>query len=197
MGWKVHRPGPRDPDVRLIFHETSLQGVFLVEREPASDERGTFARVFDTEAFAEHGLMDRIAQSSVSTNARAGTLRGLHFQAPPHAERKLVRCTKGGLFDVVVDLRPGSPTYARWYGAELKPDNHQMIYVPEGCAHGFQTLEDDTHVTYDISVPFVPDAADGVRWDDPAIGIEWPEPPGAERIVSSRDAALPLLDPAG
>jgi dTDP-4-dehydrorhamnose 3,5-epimerase len=137
--------------------------------------------------------MDRIAQSSVSTNAREGTLRGLHLQRPPHAEQKIVRCTKGSLFDVVVDLRPESETYARWYGAELTPDNNRMIYVPEGCGHGFQTLDDDTHVAYDISVPFVPEAADGVRWDDPAIGIEWPDPPTGGRIISARDGALPLL----
>jgi dTDP-4-dehydrorhamnose 3,5-epimerase len=137
--------------------------------------------------------MDRIAQSSVSTNARAGTLRGLHLQSPQHSERKLVRCTQGSMFDVVVDLRPESPTYARWYAAELTPDNDRMIYVPEGCAHGFQTLDDNTHLGYDISVPFVPEAADGVRWDDPEFGIEWPEPPAAGRIISARDSALPLL----
>ena len=141
--------------------------------------------------------MGLIAQSSVSTNARAGTLRGLHFQAAPHAEQKLVRCTKGAMFDVVVDLRPDSPTYARWYGAELSPENGRMLYVPEGCAHGFQTLEDDTHVGYDISVPFVPEAADGVRWNDPALGIDWPEPPTDGRIISPRDAALPFLSDPG
>lgn len=178
---------------QLIFHETSISGVLLIELEPAIDERGSFARVFDDEIFAERGLMERIAQSSVSTNARGGTLRGMHLQAAPHEERKLVRCTKGSLFDVVVDLRPDSPTFAQWYGAELTPDNDRMLYVPEGCAHGFQTLEDDTHVGYDISVRFVPEAADGVRWDDPELGIDWPEPPGEGRIVSPRDAALPLL----
>jgi dTDP-4-dehydrorhamnose 3,5-epimerase len=165
----------------------------VIEREPAADERGTFARVFDAEEFASRGLMDRIAQSSISTNTRAGTLRGLHLQRPPHAERKLVRCTKGSLFDVVVDLRSESPEYGRWYGAELTPDNGRMIHVPEGCAHGFQTLADDTHVGYEISVPFVPEAADGVRWDDPTLGIDWPDPPDGGRIISARDTELPLL----
>jgi len=165
----------------------------LVECEPSSDERGSFSRVFDAELFAERGLMDRVAQSSVSTNLRAGTLRGLHLQSAPHEERKLVRCTQGGLFDVVADLRAESPTYGQWYGAELTPDNDRMLFVPEGCAHGFQTLEDDTHVHYEISVPFQPDAVDGVRWDDPELGIDWPEPPASGRIMSPRDAALPLL----
>lgn len=177
----------------MIFHATPLAGVLLVECEPDADERGSFARTFCSETFAAHGLMSQIAQSSVSTNSRAGTLRGLHFQRPPFAECKLVRCTRGSLFDVAVDLRDGSPTYGRWTSTVLSAHGSLMIYVPEGCAHGFQTLEDDTEVAYDISVPYVSDAADGVRWDDPELAIGWPDAPGGRRVVSSRDAGFSRL----
>jgi len=173
---------------------TAVPGAFIVELAPAGDERGWFARTFDAQEFAAHGLEAGIAQCSTSFNARAGTLRGLHYQAAPHEECKLVRCTRGRLYDVVLDLRPESR--GKWLGVELTPDNALSVYVPSGCAHGFQTLEDSTEVSYQISTPYVPDAGRGVRWDDPAIGVEWPEPPrGTDRIVSARDASWPNWDP--
>lgn len=175
----------------MILHPTPLAGVLIVEPEPAEDERGSFARTFDATLFTQHGLMDRIAQSSVSRNRRAGTLRGLHLQTAPHAEAKLVRCTRGAIFDVAADLRPGSPTFGQWVSANLTANNGLGFHVPEGCAHGFQTLADDTDVTYDISVSYAPEAARGVRWDDPDLAIAWPA--AGERVVSERDADLPAL----
>jgi dTDP-4-dehydrorhamnose 3,5-epimerase len=173
---------------------TAVAGAFIVELEPAGDERGWFSRTFDSEEFAAHGLDPRIAQCSTSFNLRAGTLRGLHYQASPHEECKLVRCTRGRLHDVVLDLRPESR--GEWLAIELTPDNSLSLYVPEGCAHGFQTLEDSTEVQYQISTPYVPEAARGVRWDDPGFGVRWPDPPsGSERIISSRDAAWPDWKP--
>ena len=180
----------------MRFVETELGGVFVVELEEHVDERGSFARTWCREEMAAAGLTSDLAQCSLSRNRRAGTLRGLHFQRPPHEEAKLVRCTRGAIFDVAVDLRPGSATLGRWVGVELDPDNSRGLYVPEGCAHGFQTLVDDTDVAYMISVPYAPEAATGVRWDDPRLGIAWPEV--AERTISPRDRSLPgyELDPA-
>jgi dTDP-4-dehydrorhamnose 3,5-epimerase len=173
---------------------TTVPGAFVVELEPAVDERGWFARTFDAEEFAAHGLEAGIAQCSTSFNARAGTLRGLHHQVAPHEECKLVRCTRGRLYDVVLDLRPES--LGEWFGVELTPDNSLSVYVPPGCAHGFQTLEDSTEVSYQISTPHAPDAARGVRWNDPRFGLDWPDPPpGGERIVSARDAGWPDWKP--
>jgi dTDP-4-dehydrorhamnose 3,5-epimerase len=169
----------------VLFTETSLPGAWLVEPEPIADARGFFARTFDAAAFAERGMRAAFPQCSVSYNARAGTLRGLHFQAAPHAEAKLVRCTAGAIFDVLVDLREGSPTRGRWTGVELNAENRRALYVPEGFAHGFQTLADATEVLYQISAPYAPDAARGVRWDDAAFGIAWP--PAGARVMSERD----------
>jgi len=166
-----------------------------VVAEPIGDERGWFARTFDAEAFAAHGLEPAVVQCNVSYNARAGTLRGMHFQREPHGEDKLVRCQRGALFDVIVDLRPGSPTRGRWFGVELTPDNGRSLFIPKGLAHGFQTLADDTEVHYQMSTPYVPGAGDGVRWDDPAFGIEWPDAPPGGRIISERDAAYPDFAP--
>lgn len=177
----------------MIFHPTPVTGAHLIEQEPHADERGSFARIFCAETFAAQGLFDEVTQSSVSRNARAGTLRGLHFQREPHEEAKLVRCTRGAIFDVVADLRRGSPSFGAWYGAELTADNGSMLYVPAGCAHGFQTLEDESDVDYAISVPFVAELADGVRWDDPELAVDWPQAPPQGRIISERDGALPLL----
>jgi dTDP-4-dehydrorhamnose 3,5-epimerase len=171
----------------VLFTETGLPGAWLVEPEPIADERGFFARTFDADAFAERGMRAAFPQCSVSYNARAGTLRGLHFQAAPHAEAKLVRCTAGAIFDVIVDLREGSPTRGRWTGVELSAENRRALYVPEGFAHGFQTLADASEVLYQISAPYVPDAARGVRWDDTAFGITWP--PAGARVMSERDRA--------
>lgn len=161
----------------------------IVELEEHVDERGSFARTWCRDEMIEAGLAAELAQCSVSKNRRAGTLRGLHYQRAPHEEAKLVRCTRGRIFDVAVDLRTGSATRGRWVGVELDPENGRALYVPEGCAHGFQTLVDDSDVSYMISVPYAPEASAGVRWDDPDLAIEWPR--ATERTISGRDLALP------
>jgi len=158
----------------MRFVETPITDVWVIEPELFEDERGFFARTWDTNAFAERGLSSEFVQSSISYNRTRGTLRGLHFQAPPHEEAKLVRCTSGVIFDVAVDLRSDSETFQRWFGVELSSRNRLALYVPEGCAHGFLTLTDDSEVSYQISAFWAPDAGRGVRWDDPAFGIEWP-----------------------
>ncbi len=173
----------------MKFVPLDLEGAYLIELEPHRDERGFFARTWCREEFAAHGLSPAVAQCSTSHNERAGTLRGLHFQRPPHAEVKIVRCTRGAIFDVIVDLRPESATHAAWVGVELTEEQGNAMYVPEGFAHGFQTLTDHADVLYMISVPHAPDAASGVRWDDPSFGIEWPE--AGERPISERDRAWP------
>ena len=174
----------------MIFTESSLRGAFTIDMVRAQDERGFFARSFDAEEFTARGLPGEMPQSSVSYNLYKGTLRGLHYQAPPHGEDKLVRCTAGAVFDVIVDLRSGSPTQRRWFGTELTADNRRAIFIPKGFAHGFITLRDDTEVLYMISVPYAPGSERGVRWDDPALAIRWPIEPV---VISARDAALPLL----
>lgn len=175
----------------MKFTATPLKGAYLIEPEPITDERGFFARSFCAEEFARRGLNPRVAQCSVSFNRSAGTLRGLHLQRPPHAEAKLVRCAQGRAHDVIVDLRRESPTYARWFAVELNAVNGTMLYVPEGLAHGFQTLVDNTEMWYQISEFHHPECADGVRWDDPLLGIRWPMP---EPILSARDRAFANLD---
>ena len=175
----------------MIFRETALAGAWLVEPEPIADARGSFARLACAQTFAERGLNGRFDQISVSFNARAGTLRGLHLQRPPHAETKLVRVTSGAVFDVIVDLRRGSSAYGRWFGAELSAANRLQLYIPEGFAHGFQSLTDGAEVLYQIGQPYAPEAQDGVRWDDPDLGVAWPSPRTA--IVSDRDRALKPL----
>lgn len=175
----------------MEFSATTLPGAFVIDIEPNADERGFFARTFCEESFAAQGLPTRFVQQSVSFNHRAGTVRGLHFQCAPHEEEKVVRVTRGAVMDIIVDLRRDSARFGRWFGIELSADNHRQLYIPRGIAHGFQTLADDTEVFYAMSVPFHPEAARGVRWDDPQIGIAWPV--CGSRIVSSRDRALPLL----
>ena len=170
----------------MIFHETLLAGAFVVEMEPKADKRGFFARAWCKREFAERGLVADLAQASVSFNPAAHTLRGLHYQAAPHGEAKLVRCTRGSLYDVIFDLDS-----RRWFGVELSAENRLALYIPEGMAHGFQTLEDDTEVLYQISEFHHPECARGLRWNDPRIGVAWP--PAPKRIVSRRDNALPLL----
>jgi dTDP-4-dehydrorhamnose 3,5-epimerase len=174
------------------FRETPVDGVLVVELERFEDERGSFARTFDIAQFAERGLDVRVDQCSTSFNARAGTLRGMHYQAAPHGEVKLVRCTRGAIFDAVVDLRPESPSFMGWFGAELSAENGDALYIPEGCAHGFLTLADASEVLYQIATPYVPEATRGVRWSDPAFGIEWPAAP---LIMSQRDAEYPDFAP--
>ena len=172
----------------MIFDQTDLQGVFLVKLEPLMDERGFFARSFCGREFEAHGLEGRVTQCSISFNLTKGTLRGMHFQRPPSAEVRLVRCTRGAVYDVVLDLRVGSPTFRRWVAADLSAENRWAVYVPEGCAHGFQTLADGTEVAYQMSEFYDPPAAAGVRWDDPAFGILWPP---AKRTISERDLSYP------
>jgi dTDP-4-dehydrorhamnose 3,5-epimerase len=174
----------------LKFTETPLGGAWLIELESHDDERGSFARTFCQEEWLAHGLDHSVAQCSTSLNLRAGTLRGLHYQHGPHADTKLVRCARGAIYDVIVDIRPGSPTYRRWYAVELSADNGREVYIPKGMAHGFQTLRDDSEVLYQMGAPYVAEAQGGARFDDVAFGIQWPEPP-AERIVSERDLAHP------
>jgi dTDP-4-dehydrorhamnose 3,5-epimerase len=174
------------------FRDTKVAGVYLIEPEPVADERGFFARVFCREEFAAHGLNPDLAQGNISYNHAKGTLRGLHYQAAPHEEAKLVRCTRGAIWDVALDLRPGSPTYLAWAGFELSDANRAMLYVPEGCAHGFLTLAEGAEVAYQMSVPYAPAAGRGVRWDDPVFGIDWP---GEVMVINQRDASYPDLEP--
>ena len=173
----------------MRFTETPLAGAFLVEMEPTADERGSFARSFCQNEFRSRGLDPVVAQCNVSHNRKRGTLRGLHYQAPPHEEAKLVRCTRGAIWDVIVDLRAGSKTRLKWFGEELTAENRRALYIPRGFAHGFQTLADDAEVFYQMSEFYHPECARGIRWDDPAIGIRWPL---ADPIVSERDRGLPL-----
>jgi dTDP-4-dehydrorhamnose 3,5-epimerase len=169
----------------MNFTETKLKGAFIVDPERFEDERGFFARTWSQREFAEHGLDARLAECNVSFNRKRGTLRGMHYQIAPHGQAKLVRCTRGAIYDVIVDLRPRSETFRQWVGVELTADNGRMLYVPEEFAHGFQTLEDSSEVFYQMSAPYAPESARGVRFDDPAFGIQWPEV--AERIIIERD----------
>jgi dTDP-4-dehydrorhamnose 3,5-epimerase len=174
----------------VIFTATPLPGAFILELERHADERGFFARTWCREEFAARGLETALVQCSISWNAKRGTLRGLHYQAAPHEEVKLVRCTSGSIYDVILDLRPGSPTWRRWVAVELTADNRRQLYVPRGFGHGFQTLADDTEVFYQISTSYHPESQRGARWDDPAFGIRWPVP---EPILSDRDRNFPLV----
>jgi dTDP-4-dehydrorhamnose 3,5-epimerase len=174
----------------MLFLPSEIPGAWVIEPEWISDERGAFARTWCAHEFESHGLNPRLVQCNLSINHRRGTVRGMHFQREPHAEAKLVRCTRGAIYDVIVDLRTDSPTYGRWIGQELSADNHRMFYIPEGFAHGFQTLTDDAEVFYQMSREFVPGMSCGVRWDDPAIHVRWPLPIS---IISERDQSWPEL----
>jgi dTDP-4-dehydrorhamnose 3,5-epimerase len=178
----------------VTFEETPVAGAFVVDVEPVEDERGFFARFFCRREFADRGLNPDVVQCNLSFNVHAGTLRGLHFQRPPHEEAKLIRCVRGAIWDVVLDLRPDSSSYLRWHGVELTADNRRMLFVPEGCAHGFQTLVPETEVLYQMSAGYAPDAGAGVRWDDPAFGIRWPD--AGDRVISPKDASWPAYEPA-
>jgi dTDP-4-dehydrorhamnose 3,5-epimerase len=171
----------------MRFTPLPLAGAMLIDIEPIADERGFFARSWCREEFARHGLEAELAQCNISFNAHPGTLRGLHFQAAPHGEAKLVRCTQGAIWDVIVDLRPTSPTYLRWTACELDQATRRALYIPVGFAHGFQTMAPDSEVFYQMSAAFVPGCARGARWDDPAFAIRWPET--AQRVISDRDRA--------
>jgi dTDP-4-dehydrorhamnose 3,5-epimerase len=168
----------------MIFKETSLQGAFVIEPEMLSDERGAFARIFCQQEFEDHGLNPNISQCSISINRKKFTLRGMHFQKSPHEEAKLVHCSRGIIYDVIVDLRPNSSTYMKWTSVEVSMDNKKMVYVPEGFAHGFQTLENNTEVIYQMSQFYFPSHSDGFRWNDPSFNIEWPSNP---KVISPKD----------
>ena len=175
----------------MIFHETTLKDAVLIELEKRGDTRGYFARTFCADEFAAHGLETDFVQHNTSFNTKAGTLRGLHFQRPPHGEVKVIRATKGAVHDVIADLRPDSPTYGKWQGFDLTEEDGTMLYVPAGFGHAFQTLRPDTQVAYLSSYRYTPDAEGGVRWDDPALGIDWPLPVST---ISEKDAAWPDID---
>jgi dTDP-4-dehydrorhamnose 3,5-epimerase len=176
----------------LIFRETKLGGAFIIELEPFEDERGFFAEAWQDDLARQHGIDAHFKRINISRNKKAGTLRGLHAQGAPHEEAKLVRCIQGACYDVIVDMRPNSPTYRQWVGVELSAERMNAIFVPRGFLHGFQTLVDDTVVFYQTDGNYVPTAEIGARYDDPALGIQWP--PAAERIQSPKDQSWPLLD---
>jgi dTDP-4-dehydrorhamnose 3,5-epimerase len=172
----------------MIFTSTAIQGAYLIDLEKKGDSRGFFARAWCRREFEAHGLNPTVVQSNLSYTAEPGTVRGLHYQHPPHSEAKLVRCIRGAIFDAAVDLRSDSPTFKKWAGAELSAANYRMLFIPEGCAHGYLTLQPDTEVFYQVSAFYAPEAEAGVRWNDPAFGIEWPIEP---RIVLPRDSSYP------
>jgi len=178
----------------MIFTETKLKGAYIINLKRLEDERGFFARTFCQNEFREYGLNTQIAQANISYNRSKGTLRGMHMQAAPYEESKLIKCSRGALYDVIIDMRKGSDTYTQWIAVELSAQNHQMLYVPEGFAHGFITLEDDTEVTYQINQFYTPGSEKGFRWNDPAFGIEWPMEP---KVISDRDRNFPLLKAEG
>lgn len=169
----------------MIFKETKLKGAFIIEIDLLEDERGFFARTFCEKEYEKYGLNPHIAQCNLSFNKKKGTLRGMHYQIAPYEEVKLVSCTRGAIYDVIIDLRPQSSTFEQWFSVKLSLENHKMFYIPEGFAHGFQTLEDNTEVFYQISEYYHPEAAKGIRWDDPVFGIEWPKPD--LRVISKKD----------
>jgi dTDP-4-dehydrorhamnose 3,5-epimerase len=172
----------------MIFTDTDIDGVSVIEAERIEDERGFFARTWDPEEFAERGLNPKLAQCSISFNRARGTLRGMHYQEAPHEEAKVVRCTAGAIFDVALDLRPGSSSFRQWFGIELTAENRRALYIPEGCAHGFLTLDHGCEIQYQISKAYMPEAARGVRWDDPAFAISWPE---EVVVINERDRSYP------
>ena len=172
----------------MIFKQTDLKGAYIVELEAIEDERGFFARSFCRKEFEKYGLNSNIVQCNISYNKKKGTLRGMHYQVKPHEEAKIVSCVKGSIYDVIIDLRPDSPSYHQWFAVELSAENYQMLYIPEGFAHGFQTLEDNTGVLYRMFEFYHPECSMGVRWDDPAFNIEWPDD---ERIIVFKDLQYP------
>lgn len=172
----------------MIFEETKLKGAFIIELEKIEDTRGFFARAWCQEEFEAHGLNTNWVQANLVFSERWGTLRGLHYQIAPHEEAKLMRCIRGAIYDVIVDLRPESPTYKQWLGVELTADNHRMLYVPGGFAHGYQTLMDDNETFYPVSHFYAPGFERGIRWDDPAFGIEWPLD---VQVISDKDTSWP------
>jgi len=172
----------------MVIRDTALAGIHVLDPEPVGDARGFFARLWSADALEARGLVARFNHAGVSFNPRKGTLRGMHYQAPPFAETKLVRCTRGAIYDVALDLRPGSPTFRQWIAVELTAENRRVLYIPAGCAHGFQTLADDSEIEYLIDAAYSPSHGRGVRWSDPAFRIDWPED---ERTMNERDRQYP------
>lgn len=177
----------------MIFQETHLRGAYIIDIEKREDQRGFFARSWCQREFEEQGLSAQIVQANIAYNRLRGTLRGMHYQHPPYAEIKLIRCTRGAIYDVIVDLRPDSPTYCQWIGVELTAANYRMLYVPEGFAHGYQTLADDVEVVYQVSQFYTPGAEGGARYNDPAFGIEWPV---EVSLISDKDRTWADFQPA-
>jgi dTDP-4-dehydrorhamnose 3,5-epimerase len=175
----------------MVFKEIRLKGAFIIELEKIKDDRGFFSRAWCQEEFHAHGLDSNIAQCNLSFNAARGTLRGLHYQIAPYEETKVIRCTRGKIFDVIIDLRPKSPTYLQWTGIELSLENRKMVYVPENFAHGYLTLADNTEVFYQVSQFYSPGSESGIRWNDPSINIKWPEIPNL--IISEKDKNWPYF----
>jgi len=192
MGWKVRRSDSAPRGHSLIFTASLIPGAWIIDLDPRVDDRGFFARNWCQHEFEKKGINAQLAQCNVSVNKQRGTLRGMHFQGDPHPEAKLVRCTRGSIYDVVLDLRKESTTYLKWQAVELSHENHRALFVPAGCAHGFQSLTDDSEVLYMMSEFFHPDLARGVRWNDPAFAIPWPI---ANPILSGRDASYPDFTP--
>ncbi len=174
----------------MHFYETELKGAYIIEMNPIEDERGFFARSFCRKEFEQRGLNPSIAQCNISFNRNKGTLRGMHYQEAPKEEAKLVICLRGSIYDAIIDLRLDSPTFSRWVAVELSAQNNKMLYVPEGFAHGFQTLEDDTLILYKITEFYAPELSRGIRWDDPAFAINWPL---EDKIISAKDRRLPYF----
>jgi len=197
MGREVRRADSHSRGDIVIFSSIPVAGAWLIDIEQRMDQRGFFARTVCSDEFARHGISARFVQQSVSWNPFEGTLRGMHYQAAPFEEDKLVRVTRGAVFDVIADLRPDSQTCGKWYGVELSADNHRQLYVPKGFAHGFQTLQADTEVLYEMTEPFQPDASRGIRWNDLTLGIVWPKRVDVSdpTRISIVDAALPFWKP--
>jgi dTDP-4-dehydrorhamnose 3,5-epimerase len=191
MGSEIRHPDPDSTGAGMNFAETTIAGVYVITPQTMHDERGSFTRTFSRDTFTGRGLESVIIECSVSLNHRERTLRGLHYQVEPHAEAKLVRCSRGRIFDVVVDIREASPTYGDWTSVELSAEESNALYVPASCAHGFLTLEEESEVQYMITHAYVPQAARGIRWDDPGPRIEWPHEPA---VILERDASYPDFD---
>ena len=192
MGWAIHCADPRGNCNPMIFTETKLPGAYIVELAPHYDDRGFFSRSWCQREFQEHGLNPNLVQCNISYNPKKGTLRGMHIQLPPFGEAKLVRCTRGSIYDAIIDLRNSSPTYLQWISVELTAENRIALFVPEGFAHGFQTLEDDTEIFYQMSEFYSPGSTAGVRWNDNAFAIQWPLPVS---VISAKDASLSDFHP--
>jgi dTDP-4-dehydrorhamnose 3,5-epimerase len=176
----------------MIFAQTHLAGAYIIDLEPRNDERGFFARSWCANEFSAHGLKPTLAQCNIAFNKHKGTLRGMHYQTPPYQEDKLIRCTMGEIYDVIIDLRQESPTFKQWLAVELTAGNRRALYVPKGFAHGYQTLTDDTEITYQVTEFYHPEVERGVRWDDPAFVIDWPAP---VMLISEKDRNHPLWSP--